>query len=107
MDAKTGSEEVEALKDDIARLRDDIASLASAVLGAASGSFDDTKAKANDKSQEARETFTGKMNEGIDRGKQFLGDIDEQVTRNPIGSVLVAFGVGILVAKILGSGNRN
>lgn len=107
MESEKGNEEVEVLKEDIAKLREDIASLASAVLGAASGSFDDAKAKANDKSQEAREAFTGKMNEGIDRGKQFLGDIDEQVTRNPIGSVLVAFGVGILVAKILGSGNRN
>ena len=106
MDAKTGGE-VEVLKEDIAKLREDIANLASAVLGAAGETLDDARAKANDKSQEAREAFKGKMNEGVDRGKQFLGDIDEQVARNPIGSVLVAFGVGILVAKILGSGSRS
>lgn len=107
MESKKGSEEVEVLKDDIAKLREDIASLASAVLGAAGDKVDDVKSRANGKSQEAREAFTGKMNEGIDRGKEFLGDIDTQVSRHPLGSVLVAFGVGVLVAKILGSGNRS
>jgi ElaB/YqjD/DUF883 family membrane-anchored ribosome-binding protein len=109
MEAKTGNEEVEVLKDDIAKLREDIASLASAVLGAASDTLDDTlgdaKAKVNGKSQQARDEFRGKMSDGIDRGKQFLDDLDTQVTRHPVGSVLVAFGVGLLIAKILGSGN--
>jgi len=109
MEAKTGNEEVEVLKDDIAKLREDIASLASAVLGAASDTLDDTlgsaKAKVNGKSQQARDELKGKMSDGIDRGKQFLDDLDTQVTRHPVGSVLVAFGVGLLIAKLLGSGN--
>jgi ElaB/YqjD/DUF883 family membrane-anchored ribosome-binding protein len=98
MAATTTNEEVDALKEDISRLREDIANLASAVL-------DDAKEKVNSKSQKARSEFTGKMNEGIDRGKQFMDDLDAQVSRNPVGSILVAFGVGVLVAKILGSGN--
>ena len=105
MEAKTGNEEVEVLKEDIAKLREDIASLASAVLGAASDTLGDARAKVNNKSQEAEDKFTGKLNDGIDRGKQFLDDLDTQVTRHPVGSVLVAFGVGLLIAKILGSGN--
>ena len=105
MESKTGNEEVEVLKEDIAKLREDIASLASAVLGAAGDKFDDAKAKVNDKGQEAQDELMGKMNEGIDRGKQFLDDLDTQVTRHPVGSVLVAFGVGLLIAKLLGSGN--
>lgn len=98
MESTTGNEEVEVLKEDIARLREDIASLAAAVLG-------DASARVNDKTQEARDEFTGKVSEGIDRGKQFLDNLDAQVTRHPVGSVLVAFGVGLLLAKILGSGN--
>ena len=109
MEAKKGNEEVEVLKDDIARLREDIASLASAVLGAASDTLDDTlgdaKAKVNGKTQQARDEFKSKMNDGVERGKQFIDDIDTQVTRHPVGSVLVAFGVGLLIAKLLGSGN--
>jgi len=109
MEAKKGNEEVEVLKDDIAKLREDIASLASAVLGAASDTLGDTlgeaKAKVNGKGQQAREEFTGRMNDGLERGKQFVDEIDAQVTRHPVGSVLVAFGVGLLIAKLLGSGN--
>jgi ElaB/YqjD/DUF883 family membrane-anchored ribosome-binding protein len=109
MEAKTGNEEVEVLKDDIAKLREDIASLASAVLGAASDTLgdtlDDAKAKVSGKSQQARDEFSGKIDDGLERGKQFLDDLDAQVTRHPVGSVLVAFGVGLLIAKLLGSGN--
>ena len=105
MEPTTGNDEVEVLKEDIARLREDIASLAAAVLGAASDTLDDARATVNDKKQEARDEFTGKVSDGIDRGKQFLDDIDAQVTRHPVGSVLVAFGVGLLIAKLLGSGN--
>jgi ElaB/YqjD/DUF883 family membrane-anchored ribosome-binding protein len=107
MESKTGNEEVEVLKEDIAKLREDIASLASAVLGAASDTLGDAKAKVNGKSQEVEDKFTGKLNDGIDRGKQFLDDLDTQVTRHPVGSVLVAFGVGLLIAKILGPGHRS
>jgi len=105
MESKKGNEEVEVLKEDIAKLRDDIASLASAVLGAAGDTLDDAKAKVNGKSQEAKDKFTDRMSDGIDRGKQFMDDIDTQVSRHPVGSVLVAFGVGLLIAKLLGSGN--
>ena len=105
MEAKKGNEEVEVLKDDIAKLREDIASLAAAVLGAASDTLADAKEKVNGKSQQAQDKFTDKMGDGIDRGKQFLDDLDSQVTRHPVGSVMVAFGVGLLIAKLLGSGN--
>ena len=105
MESKTGNEEVEVLKDDIAKLREDIASLASAVLGAASDTLGDARAKVNGKSQQAQDEFSGKIDDGLERGKQFLDDLDTQVTRHPVGSVLVAFGVGLLIAKILGPGN--
>ena len=107
VDTKTDNEEIDALKDDIARLREDIAKLASSVLGAASDTLDDARARVNGKSQEARDKVMGKMNEGIDHGKQFLDDLDTQVTRHPVGSVLIAFGVGLLIAKILGSGDKH
>jgi hypothetical protein len=49
----------------------------------------------------------GKVNEGVDHGKQFLDDLDTRVSRHPVGSVLIAFGVGLLIAKILGTGDRH
>jgi ElaB/YqjD/DUF883 family membrane-anchored ribosome-binding protein len=107
MDTDTDNEEIEALKEDIARLREDIARLASSVLGAASDTLDDARARVDSKGREARDEVMGKLDEGLDHGKQFLDDLDTQVTRHPVGSVLIAFGVGLLLAKILGSGDRH
>jgi ElaB/YqjD/DUF883 family membrane-anchored ribosome-binding protein len=107
MDTNTDNEEIDALKDDIARLREDIANLASSVLGAASDTLDDARARVDSKGREARDEVMGKLDEGLDHGKQFLDDLDTQVTRHPVGSVLIAFGVGLLIAKILGSGDRH
>ena len=106
MNTKPDNVEIDALKEDINRLREDIANLASAVLGAAGDTLDDAKDKVNGKTREARDEFMGKMNEGLDHGKQFMDDFDTRVTRNPVGSVLIAFGVGLLIAKILGSGDK-
>ena len=106
MDTKTDKEEVDVLKAEINKLREDIASLASAVLGAAGDTLDDARDKVDGKAREAGDEFRGKINEGLDHGKQFMDDLDTRVARNPVGSVLVAFGVGLLIAKLLGSGDR-
>ena len=107
METKTDSEEIDALKGDINRLREDIANLASAVLGAAGDTVDGASDKVRGKAREAGDEFIGKMNEGLDHGKQFMDDLDARVARNPVGSVLVAFGVGLLIAKLLGRGDRS
>ena len=107
MDNNTDSDEVTALKEDIARLREDVARLAAAVLDAASDKIDDTRDEVNRKSQDAVDEVAGRVTEGIDRGKQFLDDLDAQVSRHPVGSTLIAFGVGLLIAKILGSGDKH
>jgi ElaB/YqjD/DUF883 family membrane-anchored ribosome-binding protein len=107
MDTQADNNEVDALKEDIAKLREDVARLASAVLDAASEKIDDAKAEVNRKGQDATDELTGRVSEGIDRGKQFLDDLDAQVSRHPVGSTLIAFGVGLLIAKILGSGDRH
>ena len=107
MNTKTDSAEIDTLKEDIARLREDIAHLASAVLNAASDTLDDAKGKVRSKSQEAGDDVMDRMKEGLDHGRQFVDDLDARVTRQPVGSVLIAFGVGLLLAKILGSGDRS
>lgn len=107
MDTKSDNEEIDALKEDIARLREDIASLAASILGAASDTLDDARVRVSRKSQQAGDEVMGKINEGIDQGKEFLDDLDARVARHPVGSVLIAFGVGLLIAKILGSGDRH
>ena len=106
MDEKAGNDDVDVLKEDIAKLREDVARLASAVLDAANDKIDDAKAEINSKRQDATDELSGRVSEGIDRGKQFLEDLDGQVSRHPVGSTLIAFGVGLLIAKILGSGDR-
>lgn len=106
MNEKTGNDDVGVLKEDIAKLREDVARLAATVLEAANDKIDDARAEVNSKRQDATDELSGRVSEGIDRGKQFLEDLDGQVNRHPVGSTLIAFGVGLLIAKILGSGDR-
>jgi ElaB/YqjD/DUF883 family membrane-anchored ribosome-binding protein len=107
VETKTDREEIDAVKDDMNRLGEDIANLASAVLGATGDTVDGASDKVRGKAREAGDEFIGKMNEGLDHGKQFMDDLDTRVARNPVGSVLVAFGVGLLIAKLLGRGDRS
>ena len=106
MDKDVGNDEVVALKEDIAKLREDVARLASAVFEAASEKIDDTRDEVRKNSRGTVDEVTGRVTEGIDRGKQFLDDLDAQVNRHPLGSTLIAFGAGLLIAKILGSGEK-
>lgn len=106
MDAKTGNDDVNVLKEDIAKLREDVARLASAVLDAANDKIDDARAEVGRKSQDTADELAGRVSEGIDRGKRFLDDLDAQISRHPVGSTLIAFGAGLLIAKLLGSGDR-
>ena len=106
MTDKAFNEEIDALKADIANLRGDIAKLADAVLGAADEKINEAREQMNDQARETREDFQRKVDEALDRGRRTLDDLDEHVREHPVGSLLTAFGAGLLIAMLLGPGGR-
>lgn len=86
--------EFSAVKDDLAKLRGDIANLSSAL-----------KELTTETVHERIDTLRG----GIDRltedarvqSRQKLDELTDHIEEKPLASVLIAFGVGILIGRLL------
>ena len=103
---KSATEEtpgMEALKEELATLRSDVASLV-ATLGKISAS----------KVEEATDSVTETLEEGGNwndmksqieqaraQGEQLSKDLGEEVSRHPIASIAIAFGIGYIASKIV------
>ncbi len=98
--------EVDALKNDIAQLRQDIAGLTAAVKDAAANKIDDTKSQARDKLNSVWENLESKLDAALGQGREGVRNVEQKIGEHPTGSVLTAFGVGFLIAKLLDMGER-
>ncbi len=82
-----------AVKDDLAKLRGDIANLSNAL-----------KELTSETVQEKLESLRG----GIDRmtgdaklqSREMLDDLTDRIEERPLASVLIAFGVGVLIGRL-------
>jgi ElaB/YqjD/DUF883 family membrane-anchored ribosome-binding protein len=66
----------------------------------------DANARVHEEIRQAREELRRKVNEARDYGEQRVSDFEGQVGDHPLGSVLAAFGVGFVVAKLMELGGR-
>lgn len=98
--------ELDALKDDIAQLREDIVGLTTAVRDVASDKAGKARSDTKEGLRNAWEDLERKLDEVIDQGKTTMGDVQTQIGQHPTGSLLTAFGIGFIVAKLLDSGGR-
>lgn len=98
--------ELDALKADIAQLRDDIASLTAAMKTVASDKVSDAKARAEQRVRGAWEDVEQKLDEALNTGRQTVDNVQQQIGQHPGGSLLAAFGLGFIIAKLLDGGRR-
>jgi ElaB/YqjD/DUF883 family membrane-anchored ribosome-binding protein len=98
--------EMDALKADIAQLREDIGSLTAAVRNVASDKAQKTRADTQERLRSAWEDLEQKLDDVIEQGKASMGNVETQVGQHPAGSLLMAFGIGFVVAKLLDIGGR-
>ena len=86
--------EIGTVKDDLAKLRADIVNLSSALKDLTSETV-----------HERFESLQGGLDKLTDdaklRGKQKLEDLTDHIEEQPLTSVLIAFGVGLLIGKLL------
>ncbi|MFO7582976.1 YqjD family protein [Guyparkeria sp.] len=108
---KDPSAEVEALKKDLAQLRGDVTELLKAVK-------EQGERSVRDKAHTAREEVRGVFDDGMDalhhgyeqvraRGEARVDEAEELVGRHPLTSVVAAFGIGFVIAKLMDQGGRH
>lgn len=103
-------QELAQLKSDLAKLRSDVGDLAGAV-----------KASGTDKARHVRDSLEDEINARRDElrdlirqaragGRRVVDDtvegIEDTVGEHPMSSVLAAFGLGFIVAKLMANGDR-
>lgn len=98
--------EMDTLKADIAQLREDIIGLTNAVKGAASEKVAGAKAQAEERIRGTWEDIEQRFEDILNEGKATFNKAEHKVSEHPVGSVLTAFGLGFIIAKLIDMGGR-
>lgn len=98
--------ELDAIKDDISRLREDIAALTDAVKDVAAERINDTKSRTQQTAQGTWEELEDKLEEVLQQGREGVDSVEQEIHQHPGGSLLTAFGLGFIIAKLLDVGGR-
>ncbi|MEA3303731.1 MAG: hypothetical protein U9Q75_10710 [Pseudomonadota bacterium] len=95
--------EMETLKEELANLRSDVASLVASL-----GKISQSKvAEATDSVTETLEENTNwndmklQIEQARAQGEQLSQDLGEEVSRHPLASIAIAFGIGYIASKIV------
>lgn len=99
--------EMEQLRADLAALRTDVADLAKAVKKVGVDKAEAAKESVEDDLRKYRDVLYDKLNEAKSRGYEAKDKMDEQIATHPYGSLLTAFGVGFIFAKLMNLGERH
>lgn len=86
--------EFDAVKDDLAKLREDIAHLSATLR-------DTTSETVRDQISSIRGRLDGITDEALDHGRHTLDELTEHIEERPLTSILLAFGIGVLIGKLL------
>lgn len=93
--------EFDTLRSELAQMRDDLASLSKTIsdltaLGLAEGVNDLKKA-----GKVAQRKMKGALEDAEELRQSGVNAIEQQISERPLGTVAMAFGIGLLIGKLL------
>ncbi len=94
MVARSLEGEFDTVKDDLVKLRGDVANLSAALK-------DTTSETVREQIELIRDRIDRLSGEARTQGRQALDDLADHIEDRPLSSVLIAFGVGILLGRLL------
>ena len=105
------NKEVENIKQDLADLKNDIKGLTKALKDLGKQRVDETAEKLSEQKNDLLDNFSlaeikQRLEELKDDSEDAVDVVRQQVEKNPLGTLLAAVGVGILLGKLLSTGNR-
>lgn len=95
-------EELQVLKDDISRLRKDVSDMTGILKNLGMEKLDETRETLEDELKAQREKLRLLLAQARERGRSAADDLEQHVSDHPLGSLLTAFGIGYLLAKLSG-----
>jgi hypothetical protein len=114
MTEKTHDKELDALKADIASLREEIASLAAGVKKSAGIHAEQSNAAAQQEGPTHGEEGDGVWEDLLHKfdlsrvqGEKVVRDLAAEVEQHPLVSIMAAFGLGYIIAKLWYRGTNN
>lgn len=95
-------EELQVLRDDVTKLRSDIASLVDVLKELGLQKAHEARDTLEDEFDVQKEKLRARFNSAREHGKGTVEDLEQHVTEHPLSSVLTAFGIGFILAKLSG-----
>ena len=103
--------ELKQLKADLAKLQSDMSDLVSSLKEAGSDKAENVKSSVEDEIRHQRAELRRLLNQARSTGRRAVDDavegIEGGVEQHPVSSLLTAFGLGFIVAKLMGLGDRH
>ena len=99
--------QMDDLKADIRALKTDVADLAKILKDVGVGKVHDARSSLEEDLEFGREELRRRWNEARARGQKTVDDLESEIGQRPFSSVLTAFGVGFMIAKLMDLGGRH
>lgn len=93
--------QTDTLKKDLDELRAAIEALAGDVNTISKSMSDDLATRAKNTANRAKKSAAGIADDMVEKGKQTASAVEEKVQTNPMQSLMVAFGLGVLLSQLL------
>ncbi len=95
-------EELQVLKNDLNKLRGDVTDLVGVLKALGLEKIDETRGSVEEELEAQRERLRVLLAQAKERGRGAADEIEQHVNEHPIGSLLTAFGIGYILAKLSG-----
>jgi ElaB/YqjD/DUF883 family membrane-anchored ribosome-binding protein len=95
-------EELQVLKEDVAKLRSDVEDMVGLLKDLGLQKVDETRGTLEEELEVQRQKLRALLNRARERGKGAADEIEQQITEHPLGTLMTAFGIGYIIAKLGG-----
>jgi ElaB/YqjD/DUF883 family membrane-anchored ribosome-binding protein len=95
-------EELQVLKDDITKIRTDLGDLIEQLRELGLQKINETRDTLEDELDSQREKLRATFNRARERGRGTAEEFEQHITEHPLASLLTAFSIGYIMAKLGG-----
>jgi ElaB/YqjD/DUF883 family membrane-anchored ribosome-binding protein len=106
MTDSTLQQELDMLKEDVAKLRTDVQDLTNALKELGVERVDTLRSTLAEEIRGARGELQRRAGQARDYGRRAVDSLEEEIGEHPLPSILSAFGIGFVLARLLDVGSR-